>query len=87
MSCETLPVCQRCSRAACDHGESFPPAIPDICVGYVGWPDCHVCGQTSWTHDYRAPHGIEGVCAGYDPGEEYQGEGGGFGGGGASGGW
>lgn len=91
-ACDAFPNCSRsgCGLHACDHAQQAPPSIPGVCMGYIGWPDCHACGRRSWDHDERAPHGIEAsepTCAGYDPGEEFQGQGGGYGGGGASGGW
>lgn len=92
MPCQDFPACGRCSAPACEHtGENRTAAG---CAGYIGLPDCNTCGAPSWQHALEAPH--EGTnpaapeCAAYStPGglEQFQGNGGGFGGGGASGGW
>lgn len=89
MTCTTLPNCDRCGQVACAH-TGFIPSISGTCIGYIGLRDCLRCGRMSWLHDEAAPHAIEGKCEGYDGGEEpqpFNGEGGGYGGGGASGGW
>lgn len=85
--CKDFQDCARCARPACDHAEAIQPSIPGVCIGYVGLPDCAACGGTSWAHGAEEPHAIPDVCAGYDGPRQFEGQGGGFGGGGASGGW